>query len=385
MTQAAPEPPNRVLITGGHGFLGWHLRVRMRALSNAVPIVAARGSMTDPMLLRSAVAEADTVVHLAGVNRAGTDDEVETGNLSLAQSLADAVIAGGRPVHIVYANTIHAAGDTPYGRGKRQAAEVLAEAASGSGSTFVDVWLPNLFGEHGSPHYNSFVATFCHEVASGRTPVVSEDRALPLMHVQDAAECLRDAIDRRATYRIAPEVRTRSVSEVRDKLIGFHDMYVQGQTPDLSQKFSVDLFNTYRSHVFPDLFPLQVKVNEDQRGELFECARSHGGTGQTFMSSTAPGMTRGDHFHLTKVERFFVIRGEALISMRRTLHDEIVHFRVRGGDHTLVDMPTMWVHNIKNVGDSELVTLFWADQLFNPDAPDTYWELVDPRLVGEQP
>lgn len=366
-----------VVITGGHGFLGWHTAVRLRAEHKVDALAIGRADFEDPDVLAKALANAHTLLHLAGVNRAATDAEVEQGNLDIARTLADAITKNGAAVHVVYGNSIQALLDNAYGRGKAGAAAILREAAAQVGGTFVDVRLPNLFGEHGRPSYNSFVATFCHEIAQGREPRVTGDKLLPLLHVQDAAEVLINASRNRDSFVLNPAGETHGVSEVLSMLVDFHEKYIEGQIPSLPTKFSVDLFNTYRSYMFPQHFPFRGTVHADQRGELFETVRVHGGTGQTFVSTTVPGVTRGDHFHLSKIERFFVIKGTAEIALRRVYDDEVVRFRVTGDERCFVDMPTMWVHNITNVGNDELVTMFWADQLLNPAAPDTYWEPVE--------
>ena len=369
---------SRIAITGAYGFLGWHTAVRLRAEHKIDAVLLGREEFAQPERLAVALAGVDTVIHLAGVNRADSDEEVESGNTGIAQILGEAVVRDGRPLHIVFGNSVQALLDNAYGRGKSRAASILKDACAAVNGTFVDVRLPNLFGEHGRPAYNSFVATFCHEIAQGREPNVTGDRQVALLHAQDAAEVLIGSAANRSSFVLSPQGELHGVSDVLGMLTGFHEKYVEGQIPALPDKFAVDLFNTYRSYMFPQHFPFRGTVHADNRGELFETVRVHGGTGQTFVSTTVPGVTRGDHFHLSKIERFFVIKGTAEIALRRVHDDQVVRFRVQGGERCFVDMPTMWVHNITNVGDDELVTMFWADQLLNPAAPDTYWEPVEP-------
>jgi UDP-2-acetamido-2,6-beta-L-arabino-hexul-4-ose reductase len=338
----------RVVMTGASGFLGWHTRVLARTLPDVS--VAAVPDLDG----------ADRVLHLAGVNR---------GNVQLNVDLARALTAGLRrcatpPKVVVYANSVQAGNGTPYGDAKAAAAEELAAATEWSGSTFVDLRLPNLFGEHGRPHYNSVVATFCRVLADGGQPRVDEDRELELLHATDAAALLLG--------RPAGAPVRRTVTSLAARLREFATLYRTGELPDLRDRFDVRLFNTYRSHAFAEL---PVPVRGDARGELFEAVRAHSG-GQAFVSTTRPGATRGEHFHLAKVERFLVLRGEAEIRLRRLLHDEVVRIRVSGAEPTIVDMPTMWAHSITNVGDDDLLTMFWANDLFDPANPDTYAEAV---------
>ena len=366
----------RIVITGGFGFLGWHTACRMRAMGGIDGVRIGRREFNDPDRFAAALEGADAVLHLAGINRAVTDEEVEHGNVVLARTLATALTRLERPVDVVYANSVQAEMDNAYGRGKAAASAELMGAVSACGGHFADVLLPNLFGEHGRPTYNSFVATFAHEVAAGRRPTVTVDREVPLLHAQDAARELLAGIGH--TERRTLEAESRGVSEVLALLDEAHELYsTRGEIPPLPGRFEVNLFNTYRAAAFPAQWPLSPKVHSDNRGELFETVRAHGGTGQAFVSTTKPGQMRGDHYHLHKIERFFVVKGEAEIRLRRLLHDDVVTFRLTGDTPSFVDMPTLWVHNIRNVGNTELVTMFWADQLLDSKNPDQYPEKVD--------
>jgi UDP-2-acetamido-2,6-beta-L-arabino-hexul-4-ose reductase len=365
----------KIGITGAHGFLGWHLSCRLAATRGLEPVRLGRAEIGDPSTLAGLLADVDTVIHVAGVNRADSDEAVERGNVELARNLVTAL--GDRPVHVVYADSVQAELDNPYGRGKLRAAEMLAELPG----TFADVVLPNLFGEHGRPAYNSFVATFCSELAAGREPTVHEDRRVPLLHAQAAAEFLIGAAEAHESQVVRPEGEAHGVVEVLELLRRFHWLYSErGEVPDLSTAFARDLFNTYRSFLFPSAYPIHPEPHRDVRGALVEAVRAHGGTGQTFVSSTVPGATRGDHYHLHKFERFMVVKGRAEIALRRLYHDEIVRFTVTGDRPGFVDMPTMWTHHIRNVGDDDVVTVFWADQLLDPGQPDQYPLTVEERL-----
>lgn len=382
MTTVRAQPGSdgigRVAITGGYGFLGWHTACRLRAVHQTSPLLLGRAQFLDPDVLVAVLGSVDVVLHLAGVSRGSDPRQVEHGNIELAGQLAAAIEAAARPVDVVYANSIQADLDNPYGRGKAAAADRLDQAVTTVGGRFADVLLPNLFGEHGRPHYNSFVATFASEVAAGRTPSVADDRSIGLLHAQDAAALLIDQIQQHGRHRIGGEAHR--ISEVLDQLVAIHDVYGgRGEIPDLSSRFAVQVFNTYRAAAFPHGWPKRPIVHRDERGELFESVRVHGGTGQGFVSSTRPGHQRGNHYHLEKIERFTVVRGEAEIRLRRLLHEEVISFRLSGTEPAFVDMPTLWVHSIRNVGSSDLITTFWADQLLDPVAPDQYAELVDPR------
>lgn len=319
--------------------------------------------------------DVDAVIHVAGVNRADSDDEVESANVQLAEMLGEALAAQGRSLDVVYANSVQAELANSYGIGKARAAEVLGSAVRAAGGNFADLLLPNLFGEHGRPEYNSFVATFAHGVASGRAPSVSGDREIELLHSQSAAAALIAAIGTNAREAVRGE--PMRISAVLRFFQDIHRLYaVRGEIPDISTSMQLNLFNTYRAATFPAMWPIAQSVHGDNRGELYETVRAHGGAGMAFMSTTRPGQTRGEHYHLHKVERFFVVQGEAEIQLRRLLHEDVVTFRLSGKRPAFIDMPTLWVHNIRNVGETDLITMFWANQLLDPASPDQYPETV---------
>lgn len=360
----------RIVLTGAAGFLGWHTRLRLRALTDHEVVPVARKQWAD---LADVLRSADAVIHIAGINR-GDDGAVQEGNAELARELASAVIASGRHIRVVYANSIQDGNGTAYGLGKGEAREILAKAVEATGGSLVDVRLPNLFGEHGRPAYNSFVATFVHAVRDGQPPQVT-NRQVGLLHAQSAAAALIDGLGGTAR-RIDPESTAVGVQEVLDLLQEFKASYDTGEIPDLSTPFRVDLFNTYRAALFPEHYPIALTPHTDPRGTFVETIRVRGGEGQASFSTTVPGITRGEHFHLRKVERFAVIAGQATISLRKMFTDEVLDFPVTGDEPCAIDMPVGWAHNITNTGSDTLVTQFWSHELHRPEDPDTYPEPV---------
>ncbi|MER7891463.1 NAD-dependent epimerase/dehydratase family protein [Micromonospora sp. NPDC094482] len=362
----------KLAVTGAGGFLGWHVRVLLRALGWPEPTVLTRADLADPGMIAAKVAGVDRVLHLAGVNR-GEPADVAAGNVQLAAQLAAGLKhCANPPARVVYANSVQAGNGTSYGDAKATAARVLAD----TGVDLDDVLLPNLYGEHGRPYYNSAVATFCRLLAEGGRPEVHADRELSLVHVTDAAARLIGMPLGGSWDPAMPALRI-GVQALADRLAGMAATYRTGEIPPLLERHDVRLFNTYRSHCFPAHYPLALPRRADARGELVETVKAHGGAGQTFCSSTVPGITRGEHFHLAKVERFVVLRGSAEISLRRVGDAEVVRFPVNGDEPVLVDMPTMWVHKLVNTGPDELVTMFWTNELFDPDRPDTWPEPVE--------
>lgn len=372
----------KVVVTGAGGLIGWHAHARLHASNcaalfqgRAAPytIVALdRAAFEDDAALAGALAGAGAVLHFAGVNRAA-DDVVEQANPAIARRLVEAVRAAGAAPHIVYANSVHAASDTPYGRSKRIAGEVLS---AGPGA-YTDLVLPHIFGEGARPFYNNVTATLIAQILAAEVPSINPDGRVRLLHAGAAAQEAIDAVLTGTSGRLEPEARAVSVPDLYETLKRFHDLYLSNVYPDLSDDFDRDLFNCYRAATYPGGWPRPLKLATDARGTLFEAVKGGGG-GQTFLSTTKPGVTRGDHFHLHKVERFLVVQGEAMIRIRKVLTGEVWEYRVTGDTPAPVDMPTLHTHSIENIGDTELLTLFWTHELFDPANPDTFADKVLP-------
>ncbi|MEM9652717.1 MAG: NAD-dependent epimerase/dehydratase family protein [Actinomycetota bacterium] len=369
-------------ITGSAGFFGWHLRCRLVTLGGDVGldnyVSATRETFADPQALDAFVTAADVVVHIAGVNRANDDAEIVSGNIGLAEALVAARARTGASFDVVYANTIKAADPGPYGESKARAAELLGADARAAGNRFVDIRFPHLFGEFGVPFYNSGVTTFAHQLANGEASTVN-DGQLELLHAQDAAQVIIDAIVDQADGPQAPGGRVISVPDCYETMARLAAPYVErGVLPHiLDDEFELRLFNTIRSQMWPDAYPMQLTKHADHRGAFFEVVRAWG-QGQTSISTTVPGIIRGEHYHLDKVERFAVISGEAQIRVRRLFTDKVEVFDVTGEAPVFIDMPPLCTHDITNTGSSELVTLFWSHDHFDPAKADTYPMKVAP-------
>ncbi len=366
--------PRSIAITGASGFLGWHLRCRLQASPLSVRLVPDEAFGSVPALV-DAIGSAGCVIHLAGMNR-GPDAEVLETNLHLARQLTEALDVLPGVARVLFANSIHCQGETPFGRSKRGASELLRAWETRHGASFFDVIIPHLFGEGGRPFYNSAVATFCHLLAHGEEPVAHAEGQVELIHAQRVASIFldlaeRDSVDETVRIWGTP----MPVTEALGRLKRMDAAYRGGVLPDLSEPLGLDLFNAYRSYLYPSYYPVPLKVHADQRGGLFEAVKTQHG-GQAFLSLTKPGIVRGRHYHRHKVERFLVIQGEAEIRVRRLFDDVVQVFRVSGDAPGFIDIPTLHTHEIANVGESDLMTLFWAHEIFDPEHPDTYPEPV---------
>ena len=279
-------------------------------------------------------------------------------------------------MHVVYADSVQQDIDNPYGRGN---AEPLS-CSHGCRARWPTSILPNLYGEHGRPAYNSFVATFCHEIAHGRTPRVTEDRPVPLLHAQAAAQALVDAALEAGDRVVRVPGEPHVISEVLADARGVRcPVPARGELPDLSTPFEVDLFNTYRSYLFPQQFPISPPVHRDPRGDLVETVRAHGGSGQALRVDHAARVTRGG---TTTICTRWSGSSWSRVRRRSRCADSCTTTSSRSGSPvtqpSFVDMPTLWVHHLRNVGAGELVTVFWADQLLDAERPDQYPEKVTP-------
>lgn len=360
----------KVVVTGAEGFLGWHIRCALHAEGHET-VGVGRATFWDDDLIRK-VHESDVIVHAAGVNR-GPDDEVYEGNIALATRLAEVVRASGFGGTVVYLNSNHIRKSTRYGDSKARSGEILADLP---GVRFVNLVLPNIFGEFGRPFYNSVVSTFCHQIVNRLPLSINDDAALELLHAQDVADVVLRTLDEGLEGEIEPAGHMTSVVGVADELRSIDSLYRDRNVmPDTVSTYVRALFNTLRSYDIPHFNVHQLDPKFDNRGHLVELVKSGSG-GQLFVSWTKPGITRGNHFHRRKVERFVVLQGQARIRLRRMFSSEIVEVLVNGDEPISLDIPTLHTHEITNIGDSLVLTAFWTDEIFNPSAPETYAEVV---------
>ena len=364
----------KVGITGANGQLGYYTRVRLSYHHGMDVRPADRNTFADPAALDDFVSECDVIVHLAGINR-GSDEEVVDGNRALATALASAVQRAGKARRIVYSSSIQRDRDNVYGSAKAAVSDILRGTAELTGGSLLELILPNLFGEFTRPHYNSFVGTFAALLAQGQEPQVNASAPVSLLHYQDAADAIAAGVSGVDSAQVRPPAHQTSVGEVDRLLRAMLDDYKLGIVPDLRDRFHLQVFNTLRSYLYPQMYPFALERKQDNRGSLFEVVKERNG-GQVFYSSTLPGVTRGNHFHFDKVERFLVVSGQGRIAIRKVLTGEVHHFDVSGDTPCFVDMPTLHTHNITNTGPGELLTLFWSHDIFDPARPDTYMEPV---------
>lgn len=371
----------KVAVTGARGFLGRHMLDRLHRESSWQAVAIGRDEFADPARLRALLEGCEYVVHCAGVNR-GEPAVVESANGDLAARLVAALDGlSVAPRALIYTSSTQERLDNPYGRGKRRAGEILATWGASKNVAVTSLVIPNVFGDGGRPFYNSVVATFCHQLAHGEEPKIIEDRRVPLVYVNRVVDqilgCLSGPDRAAASIDIRPD-QELPVSEILRLLRQFKTVLLgQGAVPAFSNRFELELYHTFRAYLGAAALEWRAQPRSDVRGTLFEVIKRVGG-GQVFFSTSKPGVTRGNHYHTRKIEKFCVVQGEAVIRMRRVGTTDVLEFPVSGAAPATVEMPVYFTHHIENTGPGELVTLFWTNEVFDATDPDTFMEDVRP-------
>ncbi len=372
MAESGSSDRTKVLVTGASGFIGKNL-ISHLARQPEIEILAI-DQENDPKELSAAVAKADFVFHLAGVNRPQNEAEFRTGNALLTWQVCRELVQAGARAPIVLSSSIQATQNNPYGLSKRDAERALRWYADEGGRAVV-YRLKNVFGKWCRPNYNSVVATFCHNTANGLPITISDaERQLELVHVDDVVRCFIGELDARQARGLlrrdaTPTYRVK-LGELAELITSFKEMRQNLRVPDFKHDFVRKLYGTYLSYLPTDAFAYSLEQKCDNRGALAEFVKG-ASFGQLFVSRTRPGITRGNHYHHTKTEKFLVVEGEAIVRFRHVLSGDVIEYPVRGEDFKVVDIPTGYTHSIENVGAGELVTLFWASEIFDPARPDT--------------
>ena len=370
----------KVGITGQAGFVGSHLYNTIGLFPDQYSRVQfQREWFDDPEAMDDFVKQCDVIVHLAGVNRNPDPDALFAANVALGDALAEALTRTGSSAHVIFSSSTQEERDNHYGNSKKVARQKLESWAASSEGVFTGMLIPNVFGPFGKPFYNSVISTFCYQLTHGQTPRVDVDATLNLIYVGELVSEILSVINNRTHAPVYPVAATSSsaVSDILNILNGFRDQYHNnGIIPVLNSIFEINLFNTFRS--FQDVEsknPVKYIQHADNRGAFTELIRLNVG-GQVSFSTTHPGITRGNHFHTRKIERFSVVKGEALIQLRKIGTDEVFNFQLSGENPAYVDMPVWYTHNITNTGKDELYTVFWINEFFDPADPDTFFENV---------
>ncbi|WP_298418032.1 NAD-dependent epimerase/dehydratase family protein [uncultured Kordia sp.] len=372
----------KVGITGQNGFMGGHLYNFLGTKEEEIERIAfQRDFFTSENDLQQFVKSCDVIVHIAAMNRHEDQQVIYDTNVALVQKLIDACKTTEAVPKIIFSSSTQEERDNLYGQSKRDGRKLLEDWATAYNGAVASLIIPNVFGPFGKPFYNSFIATFSHQIVQGEQPTVINDSTVNLIYINELSQAFYDEIIKENAENIqsytVPHTSSRKVSEILGLLKDFKTQYVDnGQVPKVDlNSFELDLFNTFTSFIPKNYFPRKFTKHTDNRGAFVEIMRA-GSAGQSSYSTTVPGITRGNHYHTRKVERFAVISGKASIQLRKIDSDEVFEYILDGSEPAYVDMPIWYTHNITNIGDTELITLFWINEPYNPEDADTYFVKV---------
>ena len=368
-----------VLVTGSNGFIGKNLIEGLKRYEN---IEIRRFDVNDNIeLLAKHLKDVDIVFHLAGVNRPKDIAEFKIGNVDLTRNIVDIVAKNNADIPIVLPSSIQAGLENPYGISKKQAENILIEYSRKNNAKIYIYRLPNVFGKWCRPNYNSVVATFCYNIANGIEIQISDsNKEIELVYIDDLVNefvhILSDN-DKEAETFFYQINRTFKITlgDLAKTIYQLRDIRQTLMIPDLSDDIVNCLYATYLSYLDEDDFSYKPNLKEDGRGKLFELLKSRH-FGQIFISSSHKGVIRGNHYHNTKIEKFCVIKGTAVIKFRHIFKDEVLSYHVFGDNIEVIDIPPGYTHSIENLGEDEMIVLFWASQIFDPEKTDTYFEEV---------
>jgi UDP-2-acetamido-2,6-beta-L-arabino-hexul-4-ose reductase len=297
----------------------------------------------------------------------------------LVQKLIKSLKITNSKSHVIFSSSTQEEKDNLYGKSKKEGRELMIDWSKKSDGKFTGMIIPNVFGPFGHPNYNSVIATFCHKLANNDTSKIEVDGHLKLIYVHElVGEIIKEIRSGKGIDEVVvPFTSECKVSELLALLENYKAQYQdKGEIPAIHSTFELNLFNTYRCYMdIKNHFPVKFMKHTDARGSFVEIIRLGIG-GQVSFSTTVPGITRGNHYHTRKIERFAVIKGKALIQLRRIGTDEVIDFYLDGDEPAYVDMPIWYTHNIKNIGDEVLYTNFWINEFYDPNDPDTYFENV---------
>ena len=378
----------RVGITGQSGFVGTHLFNTLGLHPDTFERIHFEDAyFQDNLKLKAFVISCDVIVHLAAMNRHNDPEVIYKTNIGLVKQLIKACEDTKSTPHILFSSSTQEERDNLYGKSKKEGRKLLEKWADKNNASFTGLIIPNVYGPFGHPYYNSVVATFCHQLTHNESPKIDVDGQINLIYVGELVNQILDIINKVQQVQsegniTIQEIALQHTASVKvSVLLAILESYKEGyfsraEIPNLDSPFKRNLWNTFLCYLdHESFFPYHLKLNTDNRGSFVETVKLNSG-GQVSFSTTVPGITRGNHFHTRKAERFAVIKGKARIELRRIGTDKVMSFDLDGSSPSFVDMPTWHTHNITNVGTEELYTIFWINEHYDANDPDTYFEKV---------
>lgn len=364
-----------ILVTGSNGFIGKNLIVELR--NRCYTNIYEFDIDTEQSLLDEYCKNADFVFHLAGVNRPKDQTEFMKGNFGFTSTLLDTLKKHNNICPIMLSSSIHAILDNPYGLSKKAGENLLFDYSKETGAKVLIYRFPNVFGKWCRPNYNSVIATFCHNIAHDLPITVNDPNVIMnLVYIDDLVDELINALEGKenkvGNFCEVPIVHSITLGEIVNLIYSFKKARVNKNIPNLKDPLVKKLYSTYLSYLPIDCFSYDLKMNIDTRGSFTEFIKTLD-RGQVSINISKPGITKGNHWHHTKTEKFLVVSGKGVIRFRKIDSDEIIEYYVSGEKLEVVDIPPGYTHNIENLGDVDMVTVMWANEPFDPDNPDTYF------------
>lgn len=369
----------KVLITGAKGFIGKNLVSTLEREDKYEIICIDRENSKEE--LEKGVLNSDFIVHLAGINRPKNEEEFFKGNTGLTEEIIEILKKNNKNTSILITSSIQADLDNAYGQSKKGAEEALIKyMADTKGNVFI-FRLPNVFGKWCRPNYNSAIATFCHNIARGEEVWISDPtKEMTLVYIDDVVRNIKDVIDNEKTYipgyQNVDIEHKATLGEIVDLINSFKESRKSLMIPNMENELTKKLYSTYLSYLPEKDFSYPLKMNVDNRGSFTEFIKSKD-RGQVSVNISKPGITKGNHWHDTKNEKFLVVSGEGVIRFRKVDSEEIIEYKVSGEKLEVVDIPVGYTHSIINTGERDMVTIMWVNEIFNPENPDTIYLEVE--------
>lgn len=365
----------KILVTGANGFVGKNLVAELK--NNGYSDIFVYDIDTPDYLLDEYCLKADFVFHLAGVNRPKNDSEFMDGNFGFTSLLLDKLKEYNNTCPIMISSSIQAALDNSYGKSKKAGEELLFSYQEETGANVYVYRFANLYGKWSKPNYNTVVATFCYKIARGEEIIVNDETAIiELCYIDDVVkellQCLEGNPTSKEGYCVVPETNTITVGLLRDLIVSFKNSRQNLSVPNLSNRIEKNLYSTYLSFLPEEDFSYPLKMNIDERGSFTEFLRTED-RGQVSVNISKPGITKGNHWHHNKNEKFLVVSGEGVVRFRKIDSEEVIEYFVSGEKLEVVDIPVGYTHNIENLGSSDMVTIMWVNEPFDSQKPDTYY------------
>lgn len=367
----------RIVVSGHNGFIGGYLVRNISLHYSDAEIITLEKEDFKTQNFNGKIQKNDLIFHLAGVNRADSQEEVFEENRKLNTALLVHLNKIKFSGILFFSSSLQEDSSSLYGKAKKEARIEYESLSEELGFKFYFLKIPNVYGPFCKPNYNSFIATFSDKLIKNETPNIIQDNKVILIYINDLIHSMLQLIAGQSPKIGSDVLQEFKVSEVLKKLISYKEQYLEkGEFPELNTSFDLNLFNTFRSYIdLKTFYPKKHFLHSDERGYFAELLRT-GSKGQSSFSITKLQKTRGNHFHTRKIERFSVIKGKARIQLRKYLSDEIISFELDGENPSFVDMPVWYTHNITNIGEGELLTFFWINEPYDENDPDTYMENV---------